>query len=159
MDEAAKKTALRLIPYGLYVLGTKDGDRVTASTINWLTQVSFQPPLIAMGIKADTEGFKHLKNAKGFALSILGTGQKDMAFAFFKPTDPDGETINGYRFETQETGAPLFVDAPAWVEGNVTDVVERGDHGVVVAEVTNAGVRGESPTVLTLAECGVFYGG
>jgi flavin reductase (DIM6/NTAB) family NADH-FMN oxidoreductase RutF len=158
MDEQAKKTALRMIPYGLYVLGTKDGDRVTASTINWLTQVSFKPPLIAMGIKTDTGGFQHLKSTGGFALSILASGQKDMAFAFFKPTEPDGDTINGYRFETLETGAPVLVDAPAWVEGKVTDIVERGDHGVVVAEVTNAGVRSETP-VLTLAECGVFYGG
>jgi hypothetical protein len=37
-------------------------------------------------------------------------------------------------------------------------VIERGDHAVIVAEVTEAGVRRESP-VLTLAECGVFYGG
>ena len=158
MDEQAKKTALRMIPYGLYVLGTKDGDRVTASTINWLTQVSFKPPLIAMGIKTDTEGFQHLKNAGAFALSILGAGQKDMAFAFFKPTEPDGDAINGHRFETLATGAPVFLDAPAWVEGKVTDIVERGDHGVVVAEVTDAGVRRESPA-LTLSECGVFYGG
>ena len=53
---------------------------------------------------------------------------------------------------------PILVDAPAWVEGEVTDIVERGDHAVVIGEVSEAGVRRESP-VLALAECGVFYGG
>ncbi len=158
MNEEAKKTSLRMIPYGLYVLGTKDGGQLGAATINWLTQTSFTPPLLALGVKADSGAFQHLKSNGAFALSILGTGQKDMAFAFFKPTEQEGDKLNGYRFETQENGAPILVDAPAWVEARVTDVVERGDHAVVVAEVTAAGVRQETP-VLTLQECGVFYGG
>ena len=158
MDEDAKKTALRMIPYGLYVLGTKDGDNLGASTINWMTQTSFKPPLLALGVKTDSGAFQHLKSNGAFALSILGTGQKDTAFAFFKPTETEGDTINGHRFETQATGAPILVDAPAWVEARVTDIVERGDHAVVVAEVIGAGVRQETP-VLTLAEVGVFYGG
>ncbi len=158
MEEQAKKTALRMIPYGLYVLGSNDGGEVSAAAINWVTQASFQPPLLAMGIKADSTTFKHLRPGFEFALSVLGTGQKDMAFAFFKPTEHEGETINGYAYETQESGAPILVEAPAWIEGRVTDVVERGDHAVIVAEVTNAGVRRES-AILTLAECGVNYGG
>ncbi len=158
MDEQAKKSALRMIPYGLYVVGTKDGDRLNAGTINWMTQASFKPPLLALGIKTDSDLFGQLSGNAEFALSILGTGQKDMAFAFFKPAEQQGDALNGYRFETQRTGAPVFVDAPAWVEARVTDVVERGDHAVVVAEVIDAGVR-EQTLALTLAECGVFYGG
>jgi flavin reductase (DIM6/NTAB) family NADH-FMN oxidoreductase RutF len=158
MDEQAKKTALRMIPYGLYVLCTRDGDTVNAAAVNWVTQASFKPPLLAMGIKADTDAFQNLKGGGAFALSILGTGQKDTAFAFFKPTEHAGDSINGHRYETGSAGAPILIDAPAWVEGKVTDVVERGDHAVIVAEVTEAGVRRESP-VLTLSECGVFYGG
>ena len=158
MDEQAKKTALRMIPYGLYVLGTNDAGELGAAAINWLTQASFKPPLLAMGIKTDSQTLQHLKTNASFALSILGTGQKEIAFAFFKPTERDGDTLNGYRFETLETGAPLLADAPAWVEGRVTDVIERGDHAVVVGEVTAAGVRQEMGT-LTLQECGVFYGG
>ncbi len=158
MDEQAKKTALRMIPYGLYVLGTKSGDALGASTINWVTQTSFEPPLVVMGVKGDSGALQHLKDGGKFALSILGAGQKDVAFAFFKPTEVSGDTINGYRYETLESGAPLLVDAPAWVEGKVSEIVERGDHSIVVAEVTSAGVR-EETSVLTLAECGVNYGG
>ena len=158
MDEKAKKTALRMIPYGLYVLGTRDGEELGAATINWVTQASFTPPLLVLGVKTDSGAFHHLKSHSAFALSILGTGQKEIAFAFFKPTEQEGDALNGYRFETKETGTPILLDAAAWVEARVTDTVERGDHGVVVAEVIAAGVRRETP-VLTLAECEVFYGG
>lgn len=158
MDEQAKKTALRMIPYGLYVLGTKDGEALSACTINWVTQASFQPPLLALGVKSDSAALRHLKRERAFALSVLGTGQKDIAMAFFKAAEREGERLNGFRFETAETGAPILTDAPAWVEARVTDLVERGDHCVVVAEVIGAGVRQEMP-VLTLRECGFNYGG
>ena len=45
MDEAAKKTALRMIPYGMFVLTSrsKDGQEVGTATVNWITQASFSP--------------------------------------------------------------------------------------------------------------------
>ena len=48
MDEDAKKTALRMIPYGMDVLTSKSngGKDVRAATVNWLTQTSFSPPLV-----------------------------------------------------------------------------------------------------------------
>ena len=95
MDEAAKKTALRMIPYGLFVMGVGEGAEATASTVNWMTQASFAPPLIAVGVKGGT-GTLDLVKAKGkFAISVLGTGQKDTAFAFFKHVAPEGNTIGG----------------------------------------------------------------
>ena len=158
MDELAKKTALRMITYGLYVIGTRHGDTLNAAAVNWVTQASFAPPLLALGIRRDSDAFAHMKENGVFALSMLESGQKDMAFALFKPTEHDGGKLNGYAYEEGETGAPIFVDAPAWVEGKVTDIVERGDHAVVVGEVTNAGLRREAKP-LTLAETGVYYGG
>jgi flavin reductase (DIM6/NTAB) family NADH-FMN oxidoreductase RutF len=62
MDEAAKKTSLRMIPYGLFVLTTKagNGQDVSAATINWVTQTSFKPPLVAIGVKADSLVHQHI---------------------------------------------------------------------------------------------------
>lgn len=156
--EAAKKTALLMIPYGLYVLAAKDGDEISAGTVNWVTQTSFKPPLVAMGVKKDSRLYTILKASGTFALSFLESGQKDIAFSFFKPTQVQGSTVNGQPFETAETGAPIITAAPAWVEGRVVGEVDAGDHSCVVGEVTNAGLRREA-RILTLEECGVKYGG
>ena len=82
MDPAERKTALRLIPYGLYVL-TTTGESVGSGTINWVSQMSFEPPLLAMGVKADSLNCANLKAGGAMALSFLGSGQGDLAFAFF----------------------------------------------------------------------------
>ncbi len=156
--EAAKKTALLMIPYGLYVLGTKQGDEIDAGTVNWVTQCSFKPPLVAMGVKKDSKLYGQLKATGTFALSFLESGQKDVAFAFFRPVKVEGNTISGQEFETAQTGAPIISSAPAWVEGRIVGEVDTGDHSCMVGEVTNAGLKREAK-LLTLEECGVKYGG
>lgn len=156
--EAAKKAALLSIPYGLYVLGAKGGEGMAAGTVNWVTQTSFKPPLVAMGVKTDSGVYAALKESGQFALSFLESGQKDAAFAFFKPTKVEGQTINGQPFETHETGAPVISSAPAWVEGRIVGEVAVGDHSCMVGEVTNAGMK-RDVNLLTLGEVGVKYGG
>jgi flavin reductase (DIM6/NTAB) family NADH-FMN oxidoreductase RutF len=156
--EAAKKAALLSIPYGLYVLAAKSGDGVAAGTVNWVTQTSFKPPLVAIGVKTDSGVYAALKASGQFALSFLESGQKDAAFAFFKPTQADGNTINGQAYETHETGAPVISSAPAWVEGRIVGEVAVGDHSCMVGEVTNAGLK-RDVNLLTLGEVGVKYGG
>lgn len=73
MAANAKKTALRMIAYGLYVLTAegKDG-RVAASTVNWVTQTAFEPPLVVVGVKADSGAHSLIKESRAFALNILG---------------------------------------------------------------------------------------
>lgn len=156
--EAAKKTSLLMIPYGLYILGTREGQEINAGTVNWVTQCSFKPPLVAMGVKKDSHLYAQLKSSGVFTLSFLESGQKDLAFAFFRPAKVEGSTISGQEFETAETGAPIISAAPAWVEGRIVGEIDTGDHSCMVGEVTNSGVKREAK-LLTLEECGVKYGG
>lgn len=167
MDPAVKKTALRMIPYGLYVLTVESADgQVAAATINWVTQASFEPPLLALGVKADSNAHALVKQTKVFALNVLGKGQQGMAFAFFKPATKDGNTISGEAYRKGSTGSPILEKAPAYVECKVLEIVERGDHSVVIAEVVDAGVsqppagRPDDAT-LWLKDLGekTFYGG
>jgi flavin reductase (DIM6/NTAB) family NADH-FMN oxidoreductase RutF len=167
MDAEAKKTALRMIPYGLYVLtGQRQDGTVAAATVNWVTQASFQPPLVAVGVKADSNAHAVIKDAGAFALNVLGKGQQAAAFTFFKPATRDGQTISGEAFRNGSTGAPIFTSVPAFVECKLVATVERGDHSVFVGEVVDAGVAATitgrpDDATLWLKDLGekTFYGG
>ena len=163
MDADAKKTTLRMIPYGLYVLTAVDGDSVGSGTINWVSQMSFDPPLVAMGVKKDTKSFAAVKAGGKLALSFLGSGQGSLAFAFFGDAEIDGDEFvtkdARIAFERTDGGAIVLTDAPAWVEMKLVDTIETGDHAVVVAEVIDVGLREEDPQVLTLKELNLNYGG
>ena len=116
MNEDAKKTALRMIPYGMFVLTSKskEGQDVGAATINWITQASFSPPLIAVGVKADSTNHHHIKDTGVFAINVINEDQLDMAFNFFKTHQREGDSIGGESFEAgPETGCPLLASASA----------------------------------------------
>lgn len=167
MDPNAKKTALRMIPYGLYVLTAKGKDgAIAAATVNWVTQASFAPPLVAIGVKADSGAHAVIKDASAFALNVLGKGQQAVAFAFFKPVNHVGDRINGEPFRAGSTGSPILAAAPAFVECKLVDTVERGDHSIFVGEVVDAGVSAAiegrpDDATLWLKDLGekTFYGG
>ncbi len=158
MDEQAKKAALRGISYGLYVIGTKVGDDVNAFTGNWVTQTSFVPPLVVIAAKKGTTSCDGIRESGVFSVNVLETGQKDLAFSFFKPVSRVGNKFGEVEFYTQTTGSPILKEALSWFECKVVDVNERGDHVLFVGEVIDAGVHrgGDS---MTLKETGLFYGG
>jgi len=160
MDPQQKKVALRAITYGLFVLTAQEGDQIGAAGVNWLTQASFEPPLVVAAVKTDSDSHPLIERTGKFAVNVLAEDQLDIGKAFFRTTKVDGDTLNGYRFEAgPETGCPLLVDLPYWFECRVTDTVARGDHTVFVAEVVGAGVRNEGATPLLLRATGMNYGG
>ncbi len=160
MDPQDKKTALRAINYGLYVLTATDGENYGAGGTNWLTQASFDPPLVVAGVKVDSGSAAIIESTGAFAVSVLGAEQLDIGKAFFRSTSVEGDMINGQGFEPgPATGSPLLVECAYWFEARVTDTVKRGDHTVFVAEVVEAGVRDDSVVPLLLRDTGMSYGG
>lgn len=160
IDPAAKKTALRAINYGLYVLTAAENGEYGAGGVNWITQASFEPALIVAAVKADSDSHRIIGSTGGFAVNVLAEDQLDIGKAFFRTTKVEGDTLNGYAFEPgPETGAPLLVDLPYWFEAKVTDTIARGDHTVFVAEVVSAGVRDAERVPLLLRSTGMNYGG
>ena len=116
MDVDAKKTALRMIPYGIYVLTAENKDgKVAAATVNWVTQTAFQPPLVVVGVKTDSGAHAIIKETKVFALNMLGKEQKGQAFTFFKSLEREGNSIGGEAFRKGALGAPILEKASAFV--------------------------------------------
>ena len=166
MDDDAKKTALRMIPYGIYVMTAENDGEVAAATVNWVTQTSFAPPLVVVGAKADSGAYTIAKAAGNFTLNMLGKGQQGMAFGFFKPATRDGDTISGEPFTMGGNGAPVLDNAVASVQCKIVEIVEQGDHHILVGELVDANVAKEpegraDEAILEMKELGdnVFYGG
>lgn len=160
MDPNDKKLALRAITYGLYAVTSRSGDDYAGGGVNWLTQTSFEPPLIAVAIRADSGLHAIVSDVGAFAVNVLADDQLDIAKAFFRTTLVEGDLINGQPFEVgPTTGSPLLTEAPWWFECKVTGSVAGGDHTVFVAEVVDAGVRDTTRAPLELRPTGMNYGG
>ena len=158
MDPDVKKKVLRQISYGMYVVSSAAGDAVSASTVNWLSQASFSPPLVMVGVKKDSGLHEAVEKAKSFAVNVLSADQKQVAEDFFRPSKVEGDKVNGYPFKPGATGAPILDEAYSYFECRVTGSIEQGDHSVFVGEVIEAESRKDDKP-LEMWATGWFYGG
>lgn len=160
MNDKEKRQALRMIPYGLYVLTacTDDAAGLNAATVSWLSQASFDPPRIVVALRNESGIWHRVRAAGAFAVNVLGTGQKTLASAFFRQIEPEGDTLAGAKYHTGLTGAPILDDVPAYLECSVVHTLDAGDHTFFLADIVEAGVQNELDP-LTLVETGWHYGG
>ncbi|MFN9901826.1 MAG: flavin reductase family protein, partial [bacterium] len=82
LDTAAKKTLLRKIPHGVFICGVAEGEEVNGFTASWVTQGSFEPPLVVMAVRADSTSNGMIQRTGRFSLNVLSADQKDLAAVF-----------------------------------------------------------------------------
>jgi flavin reductase (DIM6/NTAB) family NADH-FMN oxidoreductase RutF len=158
-----RRRLLWKMPSGLYVLGSTDGaERRNGMTINWVTQVTFEPKLVAVSI--EQTAFTHELVVAGgvFALNVIAQDDRAIVRKFTKPVDVDlvARTLNGFPFHDGITGAPVLDQAVAYVDCEVRHSLDLGDHTLFVGEVVNAAFQADEETpVLAMSDTRMNYGG
>jgi flavin reductase (DIM6/NTAB) family NADH-FMN oxidoreductase RutF len=164
MNLSDKKRALRMFQYGLFIFTSKATDPnekspYAASTVTWVSQASFEPPLLMLALRKESWTNEAVRQSRKFVLNILNKNQKNMAGKFFKEIKVVGNKINGFEFEIGATGAPVLTDAAAFVECEVEERIEKGDHSVLIGRIINAKVSDAYEEPMLLRETGWNYGG
>lgn len=155
--DSARATALDRIPYGLYVIGSLNGDVPATMIANWVMQVSFHPPCVAVAVESDSRMHGYIRGSGRFSVNILPAGGKETAKAFLKGPEAVAGMIGGFAFARGKGGTPYLEAASAAFEAAVTGETRAGDHTIFIGEVTDAAVYSRSDGVLTLKETGWRY--
>lgn len=158
MDVAVKKQALRTFTYGLYAVSCADEGEVNAFTANWLTQVSFEPPLLAISVENDSKSLPMILRSRKCTVNVLKSGDRELAGKLGKSALKSPEKLVGIDYKMGENGCPILRDALAWVACEVRHTAPAGDSTLVVVEVVDTGLLGEG-TPLTMAEAGFRHAG
>ena len=158
MDLAIKKQVLRMFTYGLYVVMCSDSGEVNAFTVNWLTQVSFDPPLLAVSVENNTKSLPMILRSRKFTVSVLHTEQRELAGKLGKSALKYPDKMRGIQYRIEAEGFPILTQALCWVACEVRQVTPAGDSTLLVAEVVNAGILAEGQP-LTMAAAGFRHAG
>jgi flavin reductase (DIM6/NTAB) family NADH-FMN oxidoreductase RutF len=160
MDPKARQVALRKLPYGLFIIGAVDGDKLGAFTAAWISQCSFEPPLVMLAVKKGSAGLAMIQASRRFSVNVLAADQTEIAAHFIQQRPQSGNRLGVYPFRVgDQTGAPILEDAPAFAECQVKQVVPAGDHDVVIAEVVAVTVRRDVKPLLLQDTGFEYYGG
>jgi flavin reductase (DIM6/NTAB) family NADH-FMN oxidoreductase RutF len=158
LDPTTRKTALRLFTYGLYAVGVARGNEKNLFTANWLTQVSFEPPLIALSVEENSHSIEMLRDNGVFAISVFSSVDREKAGALGKRWELRPTKIDEVEYELGVTGCPILTDALAAVECRVTRSMPAGDSTIFLGEVIHT-LLGREGTPLTMSAAGFRHAG
>lgn len=157
-----RRRVLWSFPSGLYVVGSRSGERRNAMTLNWAMQVSMEPKHLAISVVKSA--FTHELIIEGGHFSVCSIAREDRALVrkFVKPVsvEEEGRLLNGVPFTEGVTGAPVLAAAVATVECRLVQTVDVGDHSLFVGEIVAARfLRDEATPVLRMEDTRMNYGG
>jgi flavin reductase len=128
------RTFMRRAPASVAVLTVDAGGDQLGLTVSSLVSISLEPPLVGVSIGHEAAMHELLREAGGFALSLLAGGQEWLAQHFARGVPPIG-MWHGIATEEGARGAPLLVGALGWLECRTAAEHETGDHSFFVGEV------------------------
>lgn len=160
MNDAAKQTVLRHFAYGLYAVTVSHSGEEHAMTANWLTQASFEPPMVAVAIENTSRTIGLIRDARYFVVSVFQDGQRDLASKLGRSSATTPNKLKGVKTKPAPTsGAPILADALGWLECRLVATLPAGDHTLVLGEVVEAGSEHPDAQPLTLQQAGFNYAG
>jgi flavin reductase (DIM6/NTAB) family NADH-FMN oxidoreductase RutF len=156
-----RRRILWRMPVGLYLLGSASGERRNLMTHSLAVQVATEPKLLAVAIKVDAVTHQLVREGRVFSLCFLKREDRALVRGFTKPVTegPEPGLLGGVAVRAGTTGAPLVVNAAAWLECEVRHELALGDHTLFVGEVIDCSAPDEDAPILRMEDTRLNYGG
>jgi ferric-chelate reductase [NAD(P)H] len=130
------------LSYGLYIVTSKDGDRLNGQIVNTVIQVTSDPPRVAVIINKKNLTHDYISKSKVFGVSVLDelTPMKFLGPFGFR-SGRDMNKFEEVKFLEGITGCPLVTDyAISILEAEVFDQIDLGSHTIFVGNAVNSEV-------------------
>ena len=148
-----RRRVLWSMPTGLFVVGSRSGDRANLMAANLVMQVSTTPKLVAVAVETGAVTAGLIRESGVFSISILARADRAMVRRFVKPATevefgPDGAVtaIQGELVVEVSGGVPVLAAAVGWLAGGVRQTVELeagpapdASHVLFIGEVVDVG--------------------
>ncbi len=134
--------ALRSLGYGMYIIGSRKGDRFNGQIANTVFQITSEPPTVAVSINKSNLTHEFITDSKVFTASVLcqGTPLSFIGRFGFK-SGRDTNKLEGVDYKIGETGAPVVIEnAVSYIEARVIKEVDMGTHTIFIGKIVNAEV-------------------
>jgi len=155
MNEPVSQVVGKL-PYGVYVVTVGRGGAENGLTVSWLSQASFDPPMVVLAVDKLHYSEEILRSTKTFVVNVLGDDQKKLAAQFARETIAGENKLSEVPTHPADGGAAILDGALAFLDCQVEAIHPAGDHLLVLGRVETAGILREGRPLTTL-ESGLRY--
>jgi flavin reductase (DIM6/NTAB) family NADH-FMN oxidoreductase RutF len=142
--------------YGIYVLTTRFEKIINGMIASWVSQVSFDPPLIMAAVHPNRYSHHLLEKSGCFALHIIDETQSELLGRF---KGPDAQAkFDSMAWRNGRTGCPVLADCIGCMECRIVRTLAPGNHTLFVGEVVDAVFNGDARPLCTLDYGGCYLG-
>jgi flavin reductase (DIM6/NTAB) family NADH-FMN oxidoreductase RutF len=154
--KAAWIDAFGKMSYGIYVLTTSSGEEVNGMIASWVSQISYEPPLVMAAVHPARYSHRLLKKSGVFTINILSQRQSHMVTRFKGP-DPMAK-FDSIKWVKGKTGCPILEETIGYLECRVKDLYEPGNHTLFIGEVVDADRFSDQAPMTSLDYSGTYLG-
>ena len=143
----------------LCVLTARDGDVESGMLASWVSQASFDPPGLTVAVKKDRAVESLLPIGARFVLNVLAEGRdRPIMREMVRPRGPAEDRFANLATERSEvSGALILTDSASYLECEVSDRMEAGDHWLVYATIVDGKVLDDVPAAVHFRKVGNSY--
>ena len=145
--------ALFKISYGLYVVCSKNGEKLNGYISNAVFQVTAEPPRLAVCCSKNNYTAELITESGKLSISVLNKDVKaGIIGAFGYKSGRDIDKFANVEYITGETGIPVVLeDSIASFECSVSQIVDVDTHLLFIAEIINRRIIDNAGEPLTYA--------
>ena len=144
----------RRLTTGVYVVTASHDATRAGFTAAWVTQVAFDPLLLAISVNPRNATWALMDRSRRFAINVLDASQLQMARQFGLASGRDVDKFSAVRTTAAAGGFLALSDAVSWLGCQVEQQVPAGDHIVVLAHVVAGELLNPQATPLRYSETG-----
>jgi flavin reductase (DIM6/NTAB) family NADH-FMN oxidoreductase RutF len=129
------------VPTPVSVVTTLRDGRPHGTTVSAFASLSMAPPMVLVALDRGSELLARLAIGQPFGVNVLGADQAGLAAAFARK---GADKFAGVDWRA-DGGAPRLLGSPGWLACTVAQLVDGGDHVVVLGDVVRADAAGGPP--------------
>lgn len=130
---AELKRAMGGFATGVTVVATHHDGADHGMTCNSFNTVSLHPPMVLWSIRKESASRPAFENGGGYTVSVLGAHQRALALRFTQGAPQ--RRFEGVATDRLDTGRLRLSDTVAWFDCRLEQVVDAGDHDVLIGRV------------------------
>lgn len=142
--------------YGIYVLTVCKDDEINGMIASWVSQVSYDPPLIMAAVHTNRYCHQLIEHGSSFVLHVISSTQADF-LSRFKGSDAQGK-FSSLNWTPGKTGCPVLSQCVAYLECELKTQYRPGNHTLFIGEVIDAAVFADEQPFSTRDYRGVYLG-
>ncbi|MGW5105969.1 flavin reductase family protein [Nocardia sp. NPDC004123] len=142
--QAAFKEVMAAVATPVSVVTTNSGGLPYGTTVSAFASLSMNPPMVLVSLDRGSETLELVRESGRFGLNILGADQAATALSFARKGGVG--KFHGTRWDLDHD-LPRIPGAPGWIACTVANLVDGGDHVVVLGTVDAAELTDGHPLV------------